>query len=215
MIQPDDVILFQGDSITDAGRDRNDPHPNSPHGMGNGYARMAALKLMMQRPMDNLTIYNRGISGNQVIHLAERWQPDCLDLKPNLLSVLIGVNDTWRGFDGGVPVPVDRYEQVYRQLLTDARQAMPELKLVLCEPFVLVTGAVTEAWLPEISQRQAVVKKLVGEFGATLVPFQSMMDEAAKTSPPEYWLRDGVHPTEAGHQRLAECWLNTVCPEGN
>ncbi len=210
MIRPNDVLLFQGDSITDAGRSREDPHPNSPHGLGSGYARMAALKLMAERPNDNLVIYNRGISGNRVIDLAARWDVDCINLSPNVLSVLIGVNDTWRRFDGGQPVSVEKYEQVYRALLEVTREALPEVRLILCEPFVLMTGAVTEQWLPEIRQRQQIVADLARDFDGRLVRFQQAFDEATRTSPPEYWLGDGVHPTEAGHKLMAETWLSTV-----
>jgi lysophospholipase L1-like esterase len=206
MIKEQDVIVFQGDSITDCGRAR--PPADANTGLGSGYASRIADKLLATHP--SLRIHNRGTSGNQVIHLADRWQSDVIDLQPDLLSVLIGVNDTWRGFDGGVAVPVDRYEQVYRQILTDARQANPDLRLVLCEPFVLVTGTVTEEWLPEINTRREIVTRLCGEFDATFVPFQAAFDQAAAEQPANHWLGDGVHPTPAGHDLMAKMWLETV-----
>ncbi len=207
MIQANDVVLFQGDSITDARRERGAP---ANAGLGSGYVNMIAGRLLAERPGDGLAIYNRGISGNQVIHLAERWAEDCIALEPDVLSVLIGVNDTWRGFDGGVPVPTDRYEQVYRQILTEARRVNGQLRLVLGEPFVLVTGAVTEAWLGEINERRRIVRALADEFDAVLVAFQPAFDEAAKRADRAYWLGDGVHPTPAGHGLMAQTWLATV-----
>lgn len=211
MIEPNDVVLFQGDSITDAGRDRAATVANAGGaGLGHGYVLMAASRLLAERPAERLQIHNRGIGGSQVIHLAERWQRDCLDLEPTLLSILIGVNDTWRGFDGGVPVPVDRYRQVYHQLLADAREAMPSLKLVLCEPFVVKCGVVTDAWLPEITERQQVVRDLAAEFGARVVAFQAAFDAACEQASPCYWAFDGVHPTPAGFALMARTWLEAV-----
>jgi len=212
MIEPDDVIVLQGDSITDGGRDRVDGKPTTPAGLGSSYAFLVGSVLRRRRPTDQLTFYNRGIAGDRVVDLAERWREDCIDLEPNLLSVLIGVNDTWRGFDAGPAqrVDVDRYEQVYRQLLTDVRQAHPRVKLVLGEPFVLVCGVVTEAWLAEIDARRRVVDGLCEEFGGRLVKYQDAFNAAAELAPPEHWLGDGVHPTMAGHQLMAETWLEAV-----
>ena len=210
MIRAKDVIVFQGDSITDNGRNRQVAAANDGGALGGGYVKMIAGRLLSERPTDDLRIYNRGNSGDQVITLAQRWDADCIAIKPNMLSVLIGVNDTWRGFDGGVPVPVDRYENVYRQILTDARQANAQLRIVLCEPFVLVTGAVTAAWLPEINQRREITRRLAKEFNATFVPFQAAFDKAAKKAAPNYWLGDGVHPSVAGHGLMAQTWLDTV-----
>ncbi len=209
MVQPGDVVLFQGDSITDCGRDRDCLQANQPDGLGDGYVNLIADRLIEDYPNHGLRVYNRGISGQQIIHLAERWHADCIGLQPTILSILIGVNDTWRGFDGGVPVAVDLYEQVYRQLITEARQERSSLRVVLCEPFVLKTGVVTEAWLPEIKQRIDVVHRLAEEFDATLVSFQRRLGAATSEAPAHYWLRDGVHPTPAGHQLLADTWWET------
>ena len=211
MIEANDVVLFQGDSITDAGRSRQNTAANDRPGLGSGYSYLAAARLLAGRPTDKLKFLNRGISGNQVIHLADRWRNDCIDLSPDVLSILIGINDTWRFFDGGEGVPVDKYRQVYHDLLTDAREALPNVKLVLCEPFILRCGVVTEQWYEQVADRQKIVAEFADEFDARLVPFQSRFDEASERVDPTYWAHDGVHPTAAGHALMADCWLKTVC----
>jgi lysophospholipase L1-like esterase len=211
LIQAEDVVLFQGDSITDAGRARDNQNANDPAGLGHGYAFYAAGLLHEALPGGKLAVHNRGIGGNRVTDLQERWQIDTLDVKPNVLSVLIGVNDTWHGT--GVPengVPLDRYERVYRQILTAAKDHLPGLKLVLCEPFVLPCGAVNDLWFPEFTERREMVKKLAHEFGAVFVPFQSVFDKAQGRGAPEAWAADGVHPTLAGHMLLAKTWFEAV-----
>ncbi|MEX1016017.1 MAG: SGNH/GDSL hydrolase family protein, partial [Phycisphaeraceae bacterium] len=213
MIQPNDIVLFQGDSITDCDRDRTVTEPNHQHALGRGYVFHTAAALLADHPAANLRIYNRGISGNKVTDLADRWQPDCLDLQPTVLSVLIGVNDTWHGTGKGNPdasVPLDTYEQTYRQILTQARDAQPKLRLVLCDPFVLRCGGVTDEWFPEFDQRRALVKKLATEFEAVFVPFQDMYDQALSQAEPAYWAGDGVHPSMAGHALMARTWLAAI-----
>ena len=181
--------------------------PNDLTAHGQGYAMMAAAELLSTRPADGLRFFNRGISGNRIVDLDARIKSDIIHLKPDLLSILIGVNDTWHGknWDNGVALP--KYERVYRDLLREVREALPSVKLVLCEPFVLRCGVVRDDWVGEIDERRAVVARLADEFGAVLVPFQSMFDEAVKMAPPEHWAADGVHPTAAGHLLMAKCWL--------
>jgi len=210
MIPNNTTILFQGDSITDCGRNRDaGATPNNLPGLGQGYAMMAAAELLSTRPVDGLHVFNRGISGNRVVDLYARIQGDILNLKPDVLSILIGVNDTWHGknpdWSNGVAIP--KYERIYRDLLNEVREALPAVKFLLCEPFVLRCGVVRDDWVEEIDERSAVVAKLAKEFGAVLVPFQSMFDEAVKLAPPEYWAADGVHPSAAGHLLMAKCWL--------
>lgn len=213
MVKRDDVVLFQGDSITDCGRSRDHAGPNSGEALGRGYAFLAAAKLLKRVPGGSLQVFNRGISGNRVTNMADRWKSDCIDLRPTVVSILIGVNDTWHGTAKGTPengVPLDRYEVVYRKVLQDTREGLPGVRLVLCEPFALRCGQVNDAWYPEIDQRRAIVKKLAGEVGATFVPFQAVFDEATKTTPPAYWAADGVHPSLAGHELMAAAWCEAV-----
>ena len=209
-IEPNSTVLFQGDSITDAGRDRNNQVANNNGALGNGYAKMAAAALLGERPADKLTIHNRGISGNRIVDLYARWRIDALNLKPDLISILVGINDTWHEFGSQNGVEVPRYERIYRELLSWTRQMLPDVKLVLCEPFFLRCGVVTEAWHGEVEARQAVVRKLVHEFGARFVPFQSMFDGLCEQAPPEYWAVDGVHPTAAAFHCMARKWLDVV-----
>lgn len=210
MIDPGDVILFQGDSITDCGRAREDTAANSMHAMGAGYAQRLAGRMLSERPGDELQFYNRGIGGNRVVDLYARWKIDALNLSPDLLSIHIGINDTWHEFGSRNGVEVGRYEMIYRELLKWTRQVLPEVKLVLCEPFYTMCGAVTEAWVPEIKARQEVVRRLAAEFHAAFVPWQQTFDAACEQAPPAYWALDGVHPTPAGHHRVAQTWYDTV-----
>lgn len=210
-----DVVLFQGDSITDAGRSRDkgktDVANNQP-GLGNGYAWLAAAQLLVDRPADELQFFNRGISGHKVFQLAERWQADCLDLKPDVLSILIGVNDIWHSLDPrlGYKGTVDIYERDYDALVERTRKTLPNVKLVVCEPFVLRCGAVTEKWFPEFDNYRDAAKRVAGKHQATFVPFQAMFDAAIQYAPAEHWAGDGVHPSESGASLMAHFWLKAV-----
>lgn len=201
---PEARILFQGDSITDGKRGRN-TDPN--HILGHGYVFITAARHGAAFPAKNLYFMNRGVSGNTVLDLEKRWQKETLNLKPDILSILIGVNDNGRG------IPMDQYEQVYEKLITQARKANPDLKLVLCEPFALPVGrkkAGYEVWMSGIRKRQEIVARLAKKFDAALVRFQSVFDNATKKTAPEYWIWDGVHPTYRGHQLMADEWERTV-----
>jgi acyl-CoA thioesterase I len=157
-------------------------------------------------------VYNRGISGNRVVDLYARWRVEAINLEPDIISILIGVNDTWHGFMYNNGVEVERYTTIYRLLLEYTRQQLPHIQLVLCEPFVLQCGVVSEAWVAEMDQRRASVHKLATEFDAVFVPFQRALNDPLRHGPPEYWAADGVHPTPAGHRLLADCWLQHVLP---
>ncbi len=200
------TVLFQGDSITDAGRARDASLPPNA-GLGTGYPLFIAGRALNALAGKPLRFYNRGISGNRVVDLYARWKADALNLSPDVISILIGVNDTWHEFGGRNGVEVDRYAQIYRMLLAWTRGVLPQAKLVLCEPFVLPIGAVEAAWLPEIAARRRVVKGLAREFRAVFVPLQRVFDEALKRAPAAHWLSDGVHPTPAGHALIADAWL--------
>jgi lysophospholipase L1-like esterase len=210
-LKPRDVLLFQGDSITDAGRERDAAStPNAQPALGGGYAWLAACQLLVDRPADAIKIFNRGISGNKVPDLAARWQADCLDLKPNVLSILIGVNDLWHKLNGsfeGTPVA---YEAQYRDLVAETRKSLPEVRLVICEPFVLHCGAVTDDWFPRFDQYRSAAKRVADEARARFLPFQTMFDEASKIAPPERWAADGVHPTADGAALMAHTWRQVL-----
>jgi lysophospholipase L1-like esterase len=211
IIQKDSTILFQGDSITDAGRDRkSEGIANNENALGRGYVYSIATQLLADRAGDGLKIYSRGISGNKVFQLADRWDKDCLNLKPDVLSILIGVNDIWHSLNGNYEGTVEKYEKDYRALLKRTLEALPNVKLVICEPFVLRCGAVNDKWFPEFDQYRAAAKKISKEFNALFVPFQSMFDDAVKKAPAAHWAGDGVHPTMAGAYLMGQEWLKVV-----
>ena len=210
IIKTHSILLFQGDSITDAGRSRMAAAPNHPDGMGHGYPRLIADRLLEKFPDQHLQIYNRGVSGDRIRDLAYRWTHDSLRLMPDILSLLIGVNDTWNYLFTGMGSDPIEYRQVYQNILQDTRQQLPDIQFILCEPFVLITGEVSEEWLADINERQEIVRGLCGEFDGIFVPFQSALEKAAENIPPRQLLDDGVHPTDLGHRVLADCWMDTV-----
>jgi len=204
------TILFQGDSITDAGRDKKNQIANQQKALGAGYAWMAASHLLIKNPQLNLTIHNRGISGNKVHQLANRWDKDCLDLKPDILSIMIGVNDIWHGLNGKYEGTVKTYEDDFLSLMERTRKALPKTQFVICEPFVLRCGAVNEKWFPEFDRYRAAARKVADQNNATFVPFQSMFDEAVQYAPPKHWAGDGVHPSSHGASLMAHFWTQSV-----
>ncbi len=206
-----DVILFQGDSITDAGREKAKQLANSPGSFGSGYAFLTASGILNEHASKELTIYNRGISGNKVFQLANRWQQDCFDLSPNLLSILIGVNDFWHKLNGNYSGTVETYENDLRQLLMLTKKMLPNVKFVIGEPFaVLGCSAVDEKWFPEFNGYRNSAKKLATEFNAVFIPFHTIFEEAKKHAPAKYWTGDGVHPSMAGSALMAEAWKKAV-----
>ena len=209
-LKPHSVILFQGDSITDVGRSRRAIGPNNPDGLGYGYPQLISKYLLESYPDHYLQIYNRGVSGDRIRDLAQRWQNDSLRLFPNIISLLIGVNDTWNYLYMGMGSDPKDYQGVYRKLLQDSRQFQPNTQFILCEPFVLITGEVTEEWMNDISERQEVTRGLAREYNGVVVPFQSALNKAAENISPHKLLEDGVHPTDLGHHVLADCWIEAV-----
>lgn len=207
-LNTNDVILFQGDSITDAGRNRNELSPNK--GLGNGYSFMTAAELLTTYPTKNLTIYNRGISGNKVYQLAERWEQDAIALKPNVVSILIGVNDYWHLLKSGYKGTLEIYRNDYRALLKQTREKLPNAKFVIAEPFAILGSAVDNKWFPAFGEYQQTAKELAIEFDAVFVPFQKVFDKALKVAPGTYWAPDGVHPSIAGAKLMAETWLEVI-----
>jgi len=200
------VVLFQGDSITDAGRNRDSAEPNAAGALGNGYPLLVASAVLAARPASGLRFFNRGVSGNKVPDLQQRWTVDTVNLRPDVLSILIGVNDFWHKLDHGYNGTVQDYEQQYTTLLAETRSALPGVHLIVLEPFVLRTGAVDARWFPEFDQRRAAAARVATHARATFVPLQSIFNQRARTAPPEYWAADGVHPTPAGHAVIAEHW---------
>jgi lysophospholipase L1-like esterase len=198
-------ILFQGDSITDGNRGRT-ADPN--HILGHGYVFIIAAKYGSSWPERRLVFLNRGVSGNTVADLAARWQTDTVALAPDILSILIGINDQDRHGT------VEQYEEQYDRLLADTVKALPNVRLVLGEPFSLRVGRYdNDRWderLAELQKRQAAVARLAAKYHAALVHYQKAFDDACRRAPADYWIWDGIHPTYSGHQIMADEWLRTV-----
>lgn len=206
------VIVFQGDSITDVRRNRTlQAEPSNLAAMGTGYAHKIAKQLLAEYPDKQLQIYNRGISGNKVPQLDARWQADAIDLKPDLLSILIGVNDIWHMLGGRYDGTVETYRTGLAELLARTTRELPGVRLIVCEPFVLRTGVINDDWFPEFENRRQACEEVAREAGAVWVPFQQMFDQAVASGvAPGDLARDGVHPTPKGHEMMAEKWREVV-----
>lgn len=208
-ISEGDTILFQGDSITDMGRNRKRLGANDNSGLGPGYPFIAASELLLNNPSKKLKIYNRAISGNVVPQLAARWDEDCLELKPDILSILIGVNDYWHTLGGGYKGTIESYTKDYRALLERTRKALPGVKLIIGEPYAIPgVKAVTESWFPAFNAYQKVARQLAQEFDASWIPYQAIYDKAIQSAPANYWTPDGVHPNAAGDALMARAVLD-------
>lgn len=207
------TVLFQGDSITDGNRGRNDD-PN--HILGHGYQYIVSSRIAADYPDRDFKFINKGISGNRSVDLFARWKEDALNLKPDLLSILVGVNDIGTEFSRKAGVSAQKMELVLDLMLAETKSQYPDLIVVLCEPFILPVGAVKERWnewSDEMTMRRDVVKKLADKHNTIYVPFQQEFDRMCSVQEPEYWIWDGVHPTYAGHGMMANVWLDVVKDE--
>ncbi|RNL78073.1 lysophospholipase [Sinomicrobium pectinilyticum] len=202
------TVVFQGDSITDAGRDRGHYYPNDARGMGRGYVFNIVSQIMATNPTTEWTLYNRGISGNKVYQLADRWKDDCLQLQPDVLSILIGVNDFWHKLNGSYKGTVEIYERDLRKLLDDTFRIFPGVKLILGQPFAVKGGsAITDEWFPEFKGYQEAAARIAKDYKTVWIPYQEVFDEALKKAPASYWCPDGVHPSIPGAYLMAEAWI--------
>ena len=202
------TLLFQGDSITDGRRNRKDLHPNTPTGLGNSYVALIASELLGKHPDKGYNIFNRGISGNKVPQLADRWQADCLELQPSILSILIGVNDFWHMSKHGYKGTLETYERDYRDLIQNTLKKLPQVKIIICEPFMVPGGTALEKGWPEaFAAYRVVARKLALEFELPFVSFQEIFYEGLEMADASHWCPDGVHPGPAGNYLMAKAWL--------
>lgn len=201
------TILFQGDSITDCGRNTSN---GSTISIGQGYAMLICAELGHKYPQE-YKFENRGISGNRIVDLYSRIKTDAWNLKPDIFSILIGVNDVWHEFGAENGVDAERYENMYRILAKETLERFPDIKMMILEPFVLKASATEELWdefKSEVALRAAAAKRVADEYNLIFVPLQEKFDIAAKsTNDASYWLADGVHPTPAGHKIIADAWI--------
>lgn len=198
-------ILFQGDSITDAGRARdNDVN------VGTGYPLLVKAALGLEAPGE-YEFFNRGISGNRIVDLYARIKRDIINLKPDVMSILIGVNDVWHEYsDSPNGVDADKYFKIYDMLITEVKEALPEIKIIIMEPFTLKARATEEKWdifRPETEKRANMAKKIAEKHGLKFIPLQGGFDKLCEKAEPSYWLGDGVHPTPMGHEFIKNEWI--------
>ncbi|WP_432000696.1 GDSL-type esterase/lipase family protein [Streptomyces sioyaensis] len=215
-VGPGSTVMFTGDSITDCQR------LESEDGLGFGYPLRVAGEWGLRHPDRPVTWLNSAIAGHKVMDLEPRWQTDVLDARPDVVSILVGVNDMgWHTLDPeGYVIPVEAFEAGYDRLLAPLAEAGTQL--ILIEPFLLpihgdveagaalIGEKVREEWRTDLDPKIQVVRKLAGKYGAHLLAADGMFAELAATTGPEYWAADGVHPTPAGHAALAAAWLSLV-----
>jgi lysophospholipase L1-like esterase len=211
LLEAGSVILFQGDSITDAGRKKDVLEANDSGALGRGYPALVAGELLADHADLGLKIYNRGISGNKVPDLAGRWQKDCLDLKPDVLSILIGINDIWHtiAFGSKYQGTLADYREGYRKLIRETLAALPDIRIVICEPFTTREKFASKEG-KTAADYAVVAKELADEFKLTFVPFQAEFDKACEAADPKFWLGDGIHPSPAGHALMGQAWRRAV-----
>lgn len=204
-----DVVLFQGDSITDGNRGRSED-PNHIH--GHGYQYIIASEMLADNFNIDFEVINRGISGNRVSDLYGRWKEDCLNLKPTVLSILIGVNDAYGQYVSKSGSSAERYKKIYRLLLDEVLEQNPETIIVIMEPFFGKTDdkEYNDYMIENVPSYAAAAKEIAKEYNAVFVPLQDIFDEYAKNTDIYKLLWDGVHPTTGGHQLIARRWKECV-----
>ncbi|MCX5139892.1 SGNH/GDSL hydrolase family protein [Streptomyces sp. NBC_00338] len=206
-IKGSDTLLFIGDSITDAGRDRADSAS-----LGNGYVDAVAQTLRERAQSGTATaprVINRGISGNRVYDLESRWATDCIGLRPTVVTVKIGINDTWRYYDSGLPSPVDAFEACLDGLLADTAEQL-SARLVVITPFLLPVTPEQEGWFEDLAPRTDAVLRAALAHGADVVRADHVLNRAAQEREAVELARDGVHPSPLGHRLIADAWLAAV-----
>jgi lysophospholipase L1-like esterase len=197
-------ILFQGDSVTDAGRDRSDPHD-----MGNGYPRYASAMIQDSFPDTELEFVNLGIGGNRTEHLVERLETDFIEIQPDIISIMIGVNDVWHHYSHGIETSDEQFEQNYRAVL-DAIKTRTSARILMIQPFLLETvDPAKQAYTEELARKQAIVKKLADEYADAYLPLDEILHSETEEEP-AYYAADGVHPTPDGACFIGEAYLGAI-----
>ena len=204
-------ILFQGDSITDAGRSRE-----KLTDLGKGYPSLVAASLGLDEP-GAYSFTNRGVSGNRIVDVYARIRADIINLKPDVMSLLIGVNDVWHEFKPDNPngVDNDKFFKIYCMLIEEIKAALSNIKIMILEPFFLPGSATTETeektvgFATEVPKRAEMAKRVAEKYGLPFIPLQAGFDKLAELASPETWLADGVHPTPMGHEFIKREWIRT------
>lgn len=203
LFQKGQTILFQGDSVTDCGRSREDLND-----LGRGYAMMIASRLTAEYPELGLHFLNRGISGNRSRDLVQRWQQDCIDLQPDWVSILIGINDTWRRYDRNDPTSAEAYGENIHKLFKQTVAA--GARLIVIEPFNLPWPDDRKAWHVDLDPKVAALREAAYQYAACYIPMGGIMRAASQKQPYPVWAADGVHPTPAGHALIAKSFIDAI-----
>lgn len=200
------TVLFYGDSITDASRDRKNPLH-----MGSGYAKKVADVYTALYPNNGVRFYNRGIGGNRLTDLLERYEEDVRSLKPNFVSLLVGINDTWRRYDRGLIVTEAEFERQYRDLLERIHLDFPDSPIMVMEPFLLPTDPAKAAYWEDLMPKIEIIKRLAEQMADFYLSSGQIFNEAMNSGySPKHLSEDGVHPTNMGHACLAANWLQVI-----
>lgn len=204
------TILFQGDSITDACRT-----VNVDNVLGSGYASLVSAELGFENP-GKYNFINRGIGGNRSVDVYARIKADIINLKPDYMSILVGVNDVWHEFGRHNGIDADKYEKIYCMMIEEIKAALPDIKIMILEPFCL-RGPATEnteeypdkwnIFSSEVKKRAEKAKAVAEKYGLPFITLQDKFDEATKTAENTYWLTDGVHPSPMGHELIKREWI--------
>lgn len=191
-------IVFQGDSITDCGRDRRDSAS-----LGSGYVRE-----VLSRLPEDWACFNRGVSGDRVYDLEARWKQDCLDLKPDVVTIMIGINDTWRRFDSRIESPISEFEASLARICLSVVDT--GAMLILMEPFLLPIPEDRMRWREDLDPRIQAVRRVALDFAESLVPLDGFFAAAACRYGMAELAEDGVHPTKLGHELIAKSLVPVI-----
>ncbi len=216
MVLDHKTILFQGDSITDMNRGRNQNDLN--HIYGHSFVFLLASHFGCKQADKQITVYNRGISGDRSENLTERWEEDALFLNPDIISILVGINDAEYGVVNGIEDLVERYTENMHRIIGKTLEHAPNTRFILCEPFFIRNTfrddkSVKDAVSQKIRLIQAEVRAIARTYDCVFVPLQEVFDRAFREYPElgeRHWCWDGIHPTAAGHGLIARQWLRCV-----
>ncbi|PIJ61377.1 GDSL family lipase [Mesotoga sp. H07.pep.5.3] len=196
-------VLFQGDSVTDTDRDREDLYS-----LGDGYPAIISGLVGSAHPELRIEFLNRGVGGDRVRDLRRRWEVDCLDLSPDWVSILVGINDCWRLYDSDDKTEPEDFENDYRYLLESVRSK--GASVIIMEPFFLPVFSGMERWTEDLGPKIQIIRRVAREFGAIYLPLDGIFAAASARCEPEFWAKDGVHPTPEGHALIARHWLQAM-----
>ena len=202
LLKPKMKVLFQGDSVTDCDRSRdNDDY------LGYGYPSFIAGALSNM----DLTLVNRAVSGERVSDVYDRREKDIFDVKPDVFSILIGVNDTWRRYDENNPRTAEEFEAIYRRLLGEVKERLPGVPIIIMAPFVLEVPDKI-AWISEdLCFKQDAVRRVAKDYADVYIPLDEIFKAEFDKHDDIYYLSpDGVHPNETGHMLIANSWISAV-----